>query len=196
MTAGAPCDQSLTVAPRDEQEAEPTARGATLRDLFTMHAPYVWNSLRRLGVPTSDLEDVTHDVFVQVQRHLAEYDPARPARPWLFGFAFRLASQERRRASRRYETHPARPLEPSDEATPADEQLAAEEDRRLALEALFALDLDKRAILVLTQIDEEPVPEAARALGVPLNTAYSRLRAARADFAAVVKRLRAKRRER
>ena len=38
-------------------------------------------------------------------------------------------------------------------------------------------------------IDGHVMPDIAAALGVPLNTAYSRLRLARADFAAAVKRL-------
>jgi RNA polymerase sigma-70 factor, ECF subfamily len=38
------------------------------------------------------------------------------------------------------------------------------------------------------------MPDIAAALGVPLNTAYSRLRLARADFAAAVARLQGERR--
>jgi RNA polymerase sigma-70 factor (ECF subfamily) len=52
------------------------------------------------------VEDLTHDVFIQVNRHLAAYDGTRPARPWLFGFAYRVASQHRRRAHRRRDRHP------------------------------------------------------------------------------------------
>lgn len=38
-------------------------------------------------------------------------------------------------------------------------------------------------------IDACAVPDVARALEIPLNTAYSRLRLAREDFAAAVRRL-------
>ena len=38
-------------------------------------------------------------------------------------------------------------------------------------------------------IDGHVMPDIAAALGVPLNTAYSRLRLARADFAAAVQRV-------
>jgi len=31
---------------------------------------YVWNCVRRLGVPEKDLEDACHDVFVAVYKHL------------------------------------------------------------------------------------------------------------------------------
>ncbi|HTQ48813.1 MAG TPA: sigma-70 family RNA polymerase sigma factor [Polyangiaceae bacterium] len=162
-----------------------------LRALFTMHAPYVWNSLRRLGVPPADLEDLTHDVFIQVQGHLGEYDPTRAARPWLFGFAFRIASQYRRRAYRRHETSAevaaAKAVDPA--ALP-DQRIAIEQDRRLVLEALEAIPLERRAVLVLYEIDGVSMEEIARTLGIPVNTAYSRLRTARAEFATAVKRLR------
>jgi len=196
MTNPAGYDQSLMVSPRTEPDAQSLDPIASLRELFVTHGPYVWNTLRRFGVPDSDLEDLTHDVFVQVQRHLREYDPTRPVRPWLFGFAFRLASQRRRRAAVRHEADPVAANEVVDPKALADEQLAAEEDRRLILEALAAIDLDRRAVFVLSQIDEVPMAEVARALDLPVNTAYSRLRMARVEFAAAVKRLRARRGER
>jgi RNA polymerase sigma-70 factor, ECF subfamily len=196
MTTARGCDQSLRVSSRIEPDARPSDKSISLRELFAAHAPYVWNTLRRLGVRALDLEDFTHDVFVQVQRHLGEYDPTRPVRPWLFGFAFRVASQERRRAFRRHETQTGQEREAADPRTLADDQLAAEEDRRLVLEALEAIDLDRRAVFVLSQIDEVPMTEVARALAIPANTAYSRLRTARVEFAAAVKRLRARRGER
>jgi RNA polymerase sigma-70 factor (ECF subfamily) len=180
----------------DEPPVPSTSRRVSLRELFDMHANYVWITMRRLGVPPSDVEDLVHDVFVQVQRHLDDYEPDRPARPWLFGFAFRLASEQRRRVFRRRETLTDPSREPVDTRMLADEQLEADEDRQLLLAALDAIALDKRAVFVLSQIDEVPMPEVASSLGIPLNTAYSRLRLARAEFAAELKRLRAQRRER
>ena len=53
---------------------------------------------------------------------------------------------------------------------------------------LAALELDRRAVFVMHDIDGHVMPDIATALGIPLNTAYSRLRLARADFAVAVKR--------
>jgi RNA polymerase sigma-70 factor (ECF subfamily) len=183
--------QSMVVASREVPETRPAGKPVDLRELFAMHAPYVWNTLRRLGVPQPDLEDVTHDVFLQVQRHLGDYDAARPVRPWLFGFAFRVASQHRRKAHRRRETPGLdQAHEAVDPGALPDARIAAEQDRRLVLDALEAIDLDRRAVFVLYEIDGVPMDEIARALGIPVNTAYSRLRVARTEFAAAVKRLR------
>jgi RNA polymerase sigma-70 factor, ECF subfamily len=184
-------DQALFVAPAHEPSARVAEAPLTLRDLFDMYAAYVWNTLRRFGVPSSDLEDVTHDVFLQIHRHFAEYDPGRPIRPWLFAFAYRAASQQRRRAYRRRETQgePDTAIHPG---APPDEQLAMDDDRRLVAAALAGIDLERRAVFILYEIDGVSMSDIAESLGIPVNTAYSRLRIARGEFASAVKRVRAR----
>jgi RNA polymerase sigma-70 factor (ECF subfamily) len=45
--------------------------------------------------------------------------------------------------------------------------------------ALAALDDDKRAVFVLFELEQAPMQAVADAVGVPLQTAYARLYAAR-----------------
>jgi RNA polymerase sigma-70 factor (ECF subfamily) len=56
------------------------------------------------------------------------------------------------------------------------------------MEALDRLDFDRRVVLVMHDLDEISVPEIAAMLEIPLNTAYSRLRLARVDVVAAVRR--------
>ncbi|MFZ5471315.1 MAG: RNA polymerase sigma factor, partial [Myxococcota bacterium] len=63
--------------------------------------------------------------------------------------------------------------------------------RELVLRALEPLHPDRKAIFILHDIDGCSVPQAAEALAVPVNTAYTRLRAARLDFSSQLRRLRA-----
>src|SRR5262245_55716076 len=70
------------------------------RRVFELEAAYVARTLRRLGVDQADVEDMAHEVFLAVHRQLCDYDASRPLRPWLFGFAFRIASHYRRKSSR------------------------------------------------------------------------------------------------
>jgi len=58
------------------------------------------------------------------------------------------------------------------------------EQRALLRAALDAMDIESRALLVAHHVDGVAVPEIADALGIPLNTAYSRLRLARTKLAA------------
>lgn len=158
------------------------------RRIFDEHHDYVWRSLRRLGVQTADLEDVTHDVFLAVHQKLASYDPARPIRPWLFAFAVRFASDYRKLARHKREA----PSEDEPHATDptAEDLVAANEQRQLLHRALDALSLEVRAVLVLYEIDGTPMKEIAEALAIPLNTAYSRLRLARAQCVEALRGLR------
>jgi RNA polymerase sigma-70 factor (ECF subfamily) len=156
--------------------------------VFAEHGDYVWNALRRLGVPVADLEDLTHDTFLAVFKHWHAYDPKRPLRPWLFGFALRVASDHRRLARHRLEVSRELPETP-DGMPSAVEQLLKQEREALAHAALQAVELSRRAVFILYELDGSTLPEIAAALAIPLGTASSRLRLAREDFASAVKRL-------
>jgi RNA polymerase sigma-70 factor (ECF subfamily) len=185
--------QSPIVGSSQAALAEPPP--VDFRAIYEAEFGYVFHTLRRLGIADRDLEDVIHEVFIAFHRTRDGYDARRPIRPWLFGIAFRVASDWRRRAQHRYEI-PDGKSEPAGVAPAADEAVAQAQRRALVLEALESLDLDKRAVFVLHDIDERAMPEVAEALSVPLNTLYSRLRLARAEFAQAVKRIMLRRGER
>ena len=168
-----------------------TSGTVDFQGLYKQEFGYAWRTLRRLGVRESDLPDLAHDFFIVVFRHLSDFDTARPVRPWLFGIAFRVVSDYRRSAPFKREALGDTP-EIADRAPPADEQIAERQAREAVMRVLDALDLDRRAVLVMHDIDGHPVPEIAAALAIPVPTAYSRLRLAREDVAAAVKRLRAR----
>ena len=171
--------------------AERAGDAPDLGTLFESHFDYVWNTLRRLGVRDPDLEDVVHDVFLKVHQHRSEYDTSRPFRPWVFGFAYRVAADYRRLARHRVEVLGSH-AEPADPGGAPDRQLESAEEQQLVHTALDSLDLPKRAVFLLHDIEGQPAPRIADTLGVPLNTVYSRLRAARSDFASALRRLRAR----
>jgi RNA polymerase sigma-70 factor, ECF subfamily len=168
-------------------ETAPGAETAPrFQDIYQQEFAYVWHTLRRLGVPPAELEDLAHDVFVVIHRRLVDFDATRAIRPWLFGITYRVASEHRRR---RLPPQGARVpdvdiAEVPDQAPSPERILASDEARRRVALALEQLPLDQRAVLVLHDIDSVPVPEIARVLELPLNTVYSRLRLARAKFVA------------
>ena len=166
---------------------------ADFATIYEREFSYVWRTLQRLGVPRRDLEDVAHDVLVVAYRRRGDYDVSRPLRPWLFGIALRVVLEYRRGAH--FSDEPLQRQDPPDLSRGAEEQLAADQGRRLVIEMLSRLDTDKRAVIILHDLDGEAMPQVALALGIPLNTAYSRLRLARADLAAEIRRLRVRRGE-
>jgi len=178
--------------------APPTPTNVTprvsFRTVFDTECGYVWATLRRLGVAERDVEDVAHETFLRVAAHLHEYDPGRPLRAWLFVFALRMASDYRSLARHRHETVGAPEDAPAPDAIRPDEVLAARETHALILRGLDALDWDKRVVFVACELEEREVAEVAATLGIPRNTAASRLRLARGEFTATIRRLTARER--
>jgi RNA polymerase sigma-70 factor (ECF subfamily) len=190
MTESGGSNQSHVVEPAIRASGRPADLVETpdFKAIYEAHFGYVWHSLRRVGVPAADLEDLCHDVFVAFYRGLDGYDPARPLKPWLFGIAFRVASDHRRRARHRFEVQDSG--DHADRRPGADDRVAERQAQHLVERALGALDEDKRAVFILHEIDGQSMPEIATVIAAPLNTLYSRLRLARAEFANAVRRLR------
>jgi RNA polymerase sigma-70 factor (ECF subfamily) len=162
---------------------------AGFSEIYRDNVAFVWRSLRRLGVCARDVDDVCQEVFVIVHRKLATFDATSAMRTWLFGIARRVAADHRKRAHVRRET-PAAPSELDvSQATP-DEPDALELRRARAVldEILDELDEAKRAVFVLFELEEMPMSEVAKAVECPLQTAYSRLAAARKQVESAVLR--------
>jgi RNA polymerase sigma-70 factor (ECF subfamily) len=172
----------MRTVPSDSRSPRPN-----VRSVFEEHFDYIWSTLQRLGVREVDLEDLAHEVFLRVHARLDQYDPMRPIRPWLFGFAYRIAADHRRLARHRMELLVE--VESIDPRPSADDAMASREQRALLRAALDAMDIESRALLVAHHVDGVAVPEIAEALGIPLNTAYSRLRLARTKLAAATNEL-------
>jgi RNA polymerase sigma-70 factor (ECF subfamily) len=155
---------------------------AQFRGLFEAEFGYVCRALRRLGVREGDLEDVAQELFITVYDNLAAYDSARPLRPWLLSYALRFAANYRRlaRHGEIKEGMPAASRSSSDGPTEA---------RDIVLRALETLDFDRRTVLVMHDLEGWGAPEIAATVDAPLNTVYSRLRLARAEFRNAVDRL-------
>jgi RNA polymerase sigma-70 factor (ECF subfamily) len=155
--------------------------------------------LRRLGVHERDLPDIVQRSLMSLHAHWDEYDPKREIRPWVRIFLHRAASDYRktpgyRRESLLYDIDAISLL--PDAAPNAEAALEIEERRALLMEALDALDSDRRTVLVLAEFEELSAPEIASLLTIPVPTVHSRLRLARADVTHAVRRLIARRSQR
>ncbi len=159
----------------------------TVRQIFDEHARYVWRTLRHLGVADADLEDVCQEVFVTVHRKLPEFEGRSKLRTWLYGICLRVASDYRRRAYVRRERAVPDPLQGAAEPRGNQPDVRAELRGTLA-QLLDSLDDDKRAVLVLYEIEGLSMKEVAEVVDCPLQTAYSRLHAARRRISEVMSR--------
>jgi len=137
-----------------------------------------------MGVRESDLDDMIQDVFLVAHRKGGYMPGAASPTTYLANIAIRVrAVHIRKRKSR---TWPELNPDAVRGAVCADlnplEMMVQRTDEACFHEALTALDDDKRAIFLLVEVEGENCCDVAAGLDIPLNTAYSRLRAARRCF--------------
>lgn len=168
------------------------ARDPSLREIFVEHAPFVCRSLRHLGVAETDMDDLLQEVFVVVHRKLPEYREVGRARSWLYSICRRMAQAQRRKQRLRRESLMPTPPE---ELTAGGQEDRVENREALALgeELLARLSTEQREVFVLYEVEELGMAEIAEAVGCPLQTAYSRLHAARARILAELEQVRGQR---
>ena len=112
-----------------------------------------------------------------VHKGLSSFGGRSSMRTWIYGICVYVASNHRRRAYVRRE----RPVAEPPEAVDVQGQETLERDQRWpALQRLLdTLDPEKREVFVLYELEELSMREVAEVCGCPLQTAYSRLHAAR-----------------
>lgn len=177
-------DAIAPVAPRGETRAE-----ERLAAMVTDHFAFIWRLLRRLGVPADRADDAAQEVFVVASARVADI-AIGSERSFLFGTARRVAAAVRRE---RVSLAPDEPVDVRDPA-PGPEDLAHQKRARDLLDSLLdAMDQDLRTAFVLYEVEGLSVAEIADVAGIPLGTVASRLRRAREEFEALLKRAEARR---
>jgi RNA polymerase sigma-70 factor, ECF subfamily len=164
-----------------------------LETLIQSHFTFIWRLLRRLGLPATDADDATQQVFLIAGAKLEAIRPGSE-RAFLYGCALHRASKWQRAQARQQRVLSLDAEAPLDLPCPS---LSAEDllDRakaRSVLDALLAeMPVTLRSVFVLFELDQLSTVEIADLLGVPRGTVASRLRRAREDFEKRVRRLEA-----
>ena len=143
---------------------------AAFAELFARHRASVWGFFRRRVWDATRAEDLTQETFIALMKSAPRYEVRAPFRSFLFGIAFNLLSEERRRT---------RPPASADALA----GLAADApDLDVVMhvrQAIAALDPIDRDVLLLREFETLSYAEIASALGIPVNTVRSRLFRAR-----------------
>jgi len=153
-----------------------------LGELVSRHARWVRGLIyAQLGDPTAT-EDVLQRVWLRVWQQAGSLRDIRTWRGWLCQLARNAAYDELR--SRRHEREGVArvvssvPAEASEERRP-DHEMAAEERRRLVLNAIQGLAAIYREPLVLRHLENWSYQEIADLLRIPVDTVETRLVRAR-----------------
>lgn len=157
---------------------------AAMERLVNRHAPPLIRYLRRMLSNESDASDLAQETFVRLHRECRRYDGRRRLRPWLFTVAGNLARNQLRWRSRHVadslDAEPdfegGAPVRPIASDVPCPSEALLDEERRAALrDAIDGLPDGMRAALLLVDLEECSVAEAAGILGIPPRTVESRL---------------------
>ena len=184
----------LPVAKKDAG-VPPSTQG--LAEIYAQYGAFVWRNLRRMGIPEAALDDATQDVFLVVHRRLDDFAARSQLKTWLFGIVLRVGQNYRRSWLRRRAVVADAPAV-EESAVISQSVLGPLEfvEKREAVDLLYELlaelDDEKRAMLISVELEEMSVSEASEAMGIKVNTGYSRLRAAHRGFEKIVARRKAR----
>lgn len=152
--------------------------------LLDAYGPRVYGYVVRCGVVEVDREDVCQTVFLKIHAAAATYDSSRPLKPWIFTIVVNTVRDHFRGCSVRLTPVPNDGLPEVSDPNPGPEHIAAARETITWLEqALLALPLTQREILVLSTIVGLRQQEIAQSLNLPLNTVKTHLRRARLKLA-------------
>lgn len=162
----------------------------SFQELCAHYFEFVWKCARAFGSKSDEIDDIVQDVFLVAQRRHADLKDERLARSWIYSITRRVVSSQRRRRRER----DSRAASDVDLLTSTEQSPLAAAEHNLEVRVLSTL-LDgleerKREVFVLSEILEMSGREIAETIGVPMNTVYSRLRAAREEFDAAAQRQR------
>ncbi len=147
-------------------------------ELFSeSNVSFVLRTLLRLGAPKGEAEDLAQEVFIIVHRRASEFDDSKSVQPWLYGIARNLMRAHwRKQGARREELGGSEDVamrERPQETPEFDDQA---DMLRQAVSLLSEPLLD---VMMLRDFMGMTLPETAKELGIPTDTAKDRLRRAR-----------------
>ncbi len=156
-------------------EAGTTERLA-YRALFEEALAYVLHSLRRLGVPERDRDELAQEILIAAYAKRGEYQPGRASpRQWIHGFVMNFVRNYRRSKQKSNARHAELSPDLADETRTAEDKHVAERLRHLLHEDLFPqIELDLLTVLIARALDDLDFKTIADQQGIPISTAHDR----------------------
>lgn len=147
---------------------------AAVPDCIARYGGLVWSLARRFLGNAADAEDAVQDVFVELWKNAARFDPKKAAEPtYVTMIARRRLIDKKRRAGR---VPPAQPLGEEPPATPAPARLDIEDEAARAAAALTELRDDERRVIQMAVYRGMTHEEIASATGLPVGTVKTHIR--------------------
>lgn len=154
-----------------------------LGTLFDRYGDQVRRFVLRMGVREADADDLVQNTFLGALRSSNRYDAEYPVRAWLFGIAAMMVRRYRRSAARFSARLRDWAQQPPTSTIPPPDGLAEQHQQTQRLsQAIERLSPKKREAFTLVVLEGVSGEQAAHALGVPVNTIWTRLHHARREL--------------
>ena len=148
---------------------------AALGMLDDRQAPLLLAVTLKLGFDREAAEDLVHDLFLEVWRASADYDPARGAvRTWLL-VRLRSRALDRRRSGHARYIVAVEDLQTVDRPQVPQEDPVLSSDRAAVVREMDQLPPEQRQVLELAYFEGLSAAEIGKRVGVPTGTVKSRL---------------------
>jgi RNA polymerase sigma factor (sigma-70 family) len=160
-----------------------------LGELFERHEPALKRYLARLGVATSDIDDLVQGTFLELTRAATRFDPQYSARAFLLGIASMMVRRRRRSLQRlavRIASFARLSSQLAIEVPAVSESVEQEARLRAIARAVEQLPSKQREAFVLVTWEGLSGEQAATALGIPIKTVWTRLHHARCALRAAL----------
>src|SRR5450432_269532 len=151
------------------------------RELEARLRPFV---ARRVSA-ASEVDDVMQDVFLRMQRSLADLRDEERFGPWVYQVA-RSAIAEHRRARARHPLAIGEPVDAADRGEPEDDGAVAREVATYLAPFIAMLPSPYREALTLTELEGATQKDAADMMGVSLSGMKSRVQRGREKLRALL----------
>ena len=145
------------------------------------HVRFVTRTLRRAGVPPSELDDEVQQTFIVAARRLEDVQLGAE-RQFLYQVALNTAAHLRRKMARRREVLDNRVPERIEALATPEQLTSRKEMRHLLDEVAGRMDESLYEVFRLFEFEQVNRNEIAARLGIPRGTVASRIRRARAQF--------------
>jgi RNA polymerase sigma-70 factor (ECF subfamily) len=179
-------------SPRLQQQPDAPPAPLDFRALYDAEFGFVWRCLKALGVASEGLDDAAQEVFLVVHRRLSEFRHDSQVRTWLYEIVRNVARNAKRAARRKGQHAALLDNEPSAQPGPF-ERCESRELVRFMHAFMAELDDKRRDVFVLAIVERMPIPQVAAALSIPVNSAYTRLRAVKRALAEALEAQRGRR---
>lgn len=150
---------------------------AAVKECMDVYGGLIWSLARRMGESAADAEDATQEIFLEVWKSAARFDPSMGSEAvFLTTIARRRLIDRLRARKRRPKTEEFDELADVEPTAGTDPEGMLEADAAHARRALARLEPAQREILLLGIVEGLTHSEIATMTGKPLGTVKTQLR--------------------